>query len=456
MSLTKATERMFDGTTISVRDYGATGDGSTDDTSAIQAAITAAKTASGANRVIFPDGDYQVTSINLVGCEDIRFVGEGNARLVGTSVGGTAVIDLNGGTSTASRRLIFDRIKIGLDSSASYDYAIDISFMTDSRFDGLYAVGDFDTAIVNINYSWNNNFYATELQSVTATGLAGIICGSNNVNNNNWYGGRIKGASGSTATGITARGFANSYFGLDVSIFDTAFQFSSSTATKVDGCYFELIGTRHFYFDGTTNNTLVTGSYLVMNNNNKGVDVNGATGSHKGVSFIGNSLIDNGSSQVGFELESNVFDVVLLNNFDDGITTPLDIDSATSNELTQKIGPILTESKLMRLQTGDGINGEAVFVSTGKYNGSSAQDIIRASRGHGLFTVGIRISATDFRNEIWSVNIEDDGTTVNAVKLNANPSAITGVTFAVASGQLTVADSVGSNDTTLCGYFNYT
>lgn len=59
MSLTKATYSMISGSVINVFDYGAKGDGSTDDTAAIQAAFNA-----GANGgyVYFPKGNYYVTS----------------------------------------------------------------------------------------------------------------------------------------------------------------------------------------------------------------------------------------------------------------------------------------------------------------------------------------------------------------------------------------------------------
>jgi hypothetical protein len=57
--------------TISVRDFGATGDGKTDDTAAIQKAIDAAKPS---QTVLFPEGTYIVTSVGLH--PGVRYLGE--------------------------------------------------------------------------------------------------------------------------------------------------------------------------------------------------------------------------------------------------------------------------------------------------------------------------------------------------------------------------------------------
>lgn len=64
MSLTKATFSMIDGAVVNVLDYGAVGDGVTDDTAAIQAAINAAVVAS--QIVFMPAATYLVTdTINI-------------------------------------------------------------------------------------------------------------------------------------------------------------------------------------------------------------------------------------------------------------------------------------------------------------------------------------------------------------------------------------------------------
>ena len=58
MALTKAHNRMIADSVINVKDYGATGDGTTDDTAAIQAALNVGQ----GNVVYFPEGQYIVSS----------------------------------------------------------------------------------------------------------------------------------------------------------------------------------------------------------------------------------------------------------------------------------------------------------------------------------------------------------------------------------------------------------
>ncbi len=57
MALTKVHTRMFEGSYLNVLDFGATGNGSTDDSSAIQSALNTAT-----NAVYFPSGNYYIAA----------------------------------------------------------------------------------------------------------------------------------------------------------------------------------------------------------------------------------------------------------------------------------------------------------------------------------------------------------------------------------------------------------
>jgi len=90
MALTKVTYSMINGAAVNVLDFGAIGNGVTDDTSAIQAAINFAVTNNG-KCVYLPLGKYKITSSLLIynassPYVSIQFVGE-NASPMNTTVG---------------------------------------------------------------------------------------------------------------------------------------------------------------------------------------------------------------------------------------------------------------------------------------------------------------------------------------------------------------------------------
>lgn len=90
MALTKATYSMIEGAPLNVLDFGAVGDGVTDDTAAIQAAIDALPAGSGA--VYLPSGLYLVdpaVGIDLVSGMTLFGDGRANTQLVAKPVGGT-------------------------------------------------------------------------------------------------------------------------------------------------------------------------------------------------------------------------------------------------------------------------------------------------------------------------------------------------------------------------------
>jgi len=86
---------------VSVRDFGATGDGSTDDTTAIQAAITYAVLVS-ANTVYFPAGNYKIGIAGVQVPTGIRLLGVGStpvgggSGLIAASSAVPRIVSLNG------------------------------------------------------------------------------------------------------------------------------------------------------------------------------------------------------------------------------------------------------------------------------------------------------------------------------------------------------------------------
>jgi len=103
MALTKASFSLINNTVINVLDYGATGDGSTDDTAAIQAAIDASLVSGvGYSLVWFPTGIYKISSPLLLPA-NYRLDGDNatiksaatftGATRTNTGGGGTVVLD---------------------------------------------------------------------------------------------------------------------------------------------------------------------------------------------------------------------------------------------------------------------------------------------------------------------------------------------------------------------------
>ncbi len=70
---------------IHVRDFGAVGNGTTDDTTAIQNAINAAQSRTGGCRVLFDGGNYRITATLIVSTDRILLEGSGGTRITRNS-----------------------------------------------------------------------------------------------------------------------------------------------------------------------------------------------------------------------------------------------------------------------------------------------------------------------------------------------------------------------------------
>lgn len=120
MSLTKVTYSMLHGAPINVLDYGAKGDGATDDTAAIQAALNAITTG---GEVVFPPGTYLVSGSGYL------LQPKSNTALVGTRTASVIRIDSASasasifGIGTSVSGLVFEGLTLDGNSGvvAAYD-----------------------------------------------------------------------------------------------------------------------------------------------------------------------------------------------------------------------------------------------------------------------------------------------------------------------------------------------
>lgn len=173
MSLTKVSFSMIDGAWFNVLDFGAVGDGTTNDTAAIQACIDAA-VAAGGGAVFLPTGTYKITSAISVISPKISIYGEGADATV------IQCLSCNGinitSPSTDRRTQFFEDFSlVGMTGSTANFAAIESILppggvtSVDSR-DGLHfnrlKFFDWNQAFV-ISDTWESTIQLCKFQKVT-------------------------------------------------------------------------------------------------------------------------------------------------------------------------------------------------------------------------------------------------------------------------------------------------
>jgi len=208
MSLTKVSYSMIAGSPVSVIDYGATGNGTTDDTTAIQLALNTGKS------VFIPQGTYKITATLTTTASGQRVFGDGrysNTILVWAGAASTAMWSTSSSALQVSvsisdfeiRSLLVDGFQ-GLDyTNYSYSTFARIYIQTyGSNCYGTYATGRSGGDGPYYNQFDQIDFSSNNIGGVT-TGSAGhygnrlliITVNWNGPNSNRFYGGRIAGAS---------------------------------------------------------------------------------------------------------------------------------------------------------------------------------------------------------------------------------------------------------------------
>jgi len=164
MTLTKATYSMINGAPVNVLDYGAVGDGVTNDAAAIQAAVNALPASGGS--LEFPSGATFVigTPINFTGKSNFTVTGFGaTIRCGATRI--TSYLNLDGAANATIIGLTFDQrgAQMPLYTSGDYPTVYNAGIYTNSgvaglkvqncTFKNLYVIGGYIRASSNVTFS---------------------------------------------------------------------------------------------------------------------------------------------------------------------------------------------------------------------------------------------------------------------------------------------------------------
>ena len=295
--------------TVSVKDFGATGDGTTNDTAAFTAALSAS------NSVYVPPGTYAVSQIvfqNVTG-KTLFGASNGSSVIKGIAVG-TSIIRFGGPTVGTNRALLCNLKNLSIQATAAYTYAIECQFMTDANFTDIFVNGTNITTGLYLDNSWDNHYY-----NIYITGCPnGISCGPTSPNNNSFFGGRLSGDV--TGVGIDVSGAGNNFYGMDISSYTVGILTTSGIyGMTVSGCYFEgnnkdiLFGNSGGIFGSS-----ITGNiFAVGAGSNYGIDY-AATSPSSGVVVSGNVFrfkaiaINLGAAFIGWDVTTNSYDTCTL------------------------------------------------------------------------------------------------------------------------------------------------
>ena len=149
---------------VSVKDFGAVGDGVTNDTAAIQAAIDAGKPYSpftGTGRLIyFPPGRYKVTTIDMTDCHGVHLVGAGpNATELFTNGTNQVIKAVGSSAMPLNKAGIKDMTIRGGGSTNTNAHGVDLRWANTCYLENLVFHGCRHA--VNLSHQWQT--YLTNL-----------------------------------------------------------------------------------------------------------------------------------------------------------------------------------------------------------------------------------------------------------------------------------------------------
>ena len=296
MALTKAHNRMIEGAAVNVKDFGAVGDGTTDDTTAIQAAIDAAELSN--TKLIFDGKTYKLNSRITIDISKVLIDGQGSTLDFSGISSGEAIL-ITGSSSQPpyyQAQHSISNLEIFGDTSAGttgYEYAQNgkHGIVFSDNGGGINAspshlklynlnIHHFDEALRFEDSSYLISFYGCDVwQSYTAvSGPSGFSDYGENIN---FFGGVIyQVRNGCKIDHVT---FDVYFHSVSFDALDTVCRITAQSTANFIGCHVETGGRaivdNWFSVSGAGANIEIIGGKIMSR---VAMDVKGFNGTHTG------------------------------------------------------------------------------------------------------------------------------------------------------------------------------
>lgn len=200
-----------------VLNYGATGDGVTDDTAAIQAAITAA----GRGTVFLPEGNYRVTQLNITTSTNMLGCGAGGVVTGGTRITSISALPVINISYVNDYAHTFQNFAIiGNDTAGQIGFLINGMSSNLTLFNVYVLNCDYGVQMATVRHTTGINFISSTFQNNVTAGIYGL--------NNNTDGRQVN-AINIISCQIGANGHGIHIMGTNINIIANTIQGQSKT-----------------------------------------------------------------------------------------------------------------------------------------------------------------------------------------------------------------------------------